>query len=348
MPPLKWAGGKRWQVPHLRALVGAASPPAAGRAVLRRPGGHARPDAGAGAAERHQPAPHQLLPLAEAGLVDHAADGERRDALYYRAPRRGSTRCSRPARATPPKRPSLFYYLNRTGYNGLCRFNAAAGSTCRSAGTSASTTGRDFSEYQVGLRGLGVHGGDFEQMPLERRRFRLRRSAVRRRVHRILEGRLRLGRAGADGGVAGRAHGPGRARQTRRRRGSSSCTRSWATSCVPRGAAPHQLHRRPDACPGSSRHPKPLSPRWPAIPAPAAYWSRWFCRPWTRAATRAQDASQLGPAARPGRHMVDAVVEKDGRKFLLSVKWQQVSGTAEQKVPFEVICLIEAMEAGNI
>lgn len=48
-----------------------------------------------------------------------------------------------------------------------------------------------------------------------------------------------------------------------------------------------------------------------------------------------------------GSHFVDAVVEKDGRQFLVSVKWQQVSGTAEQKVPFEVICLIEALEMGK-
>jgi hypothetical protein len=48
-----------------------------------------------------------------------------------------------------------------------------------------------------------------------------------------------------------------------------------------------------------------------------------------------------------GRHFVDAIVEKNGRNFLLSVKWQQVSGTAEQKVPFEVICLVEAMESNS-
>ena len=34
-------------------------------------------------------------------------------------------------------------------------------------------------------------------------------------------------------------------------------------------------------------------------------------------------------------------LSKNGRQFLVSVKWQQVSGTAEQKVPFEVICLVE-------
>jgi hypothetical protein len=29
------------------------------------------------------------------------------------------------------------------------------------------------------------------------------------------------------------------------------------------------------------------------------------------------------------------------------MKWQQVSGTAEQKVPFEVICLEEALKTGD-
>lgn len=48
-----------------------------------------------------------------------------------------------------------------------------------------------------------------------------------------------------------------------------------------------------------------------------------------------------------GKHIVDAVVSKDGRQFLVSVKWQQVAGTAEQKVPFEVICLIEALEGSD-
>lgn len=48
-----------------------------------------------------------------------------------------------------------------------------------------------------------------------------------------------------------------------------------------------------------------------------------------------------------GAHFVDAVAEKAGLKYLVSVKWQQVSGTAEQKVPFEVICLAEVMAAGE-
>jgi hypothetical protein len=47
-----------------------------------------------------------------------------------------------------------------------------------------------------------------------------------------------------------------------------------------------------------------------------------------------------------GRHMIDVVAEKDGRSILVSMKWQQVPGTTEQKVPFEIICLLEALEAG--
>jgi hypothetical protein len=47
-----------------------------------------------------------------------------------------------------------------------------------------------------------------------------------------------------------------------------------------------------------------------------------------------------------GRHIVDVLAEKDGRRLIVSLKWQQVSGTAEQKVPFEVICLEDALKTG--
>lgn len=56
--------------------------------------------------------------------------------------------------------------------------------------------------------------------------------------------------------------------------------------------------------------------------------------------------AELGRRLGVGRHVIDAVAEKGGQQILISVKWQQVSGTAEQKVPFEVICLLEAVENG--
>ena len=55
----------------------------------------------------------------------------------------------------------------------------------------------------------------------------------------------------------------------------------------------------------------------------------------------------IGKRVGVGQHLVDVIAEKDGRRLLVSMKWQQVSGTAEQKVPFEVICLLEALQSGK-
>ena len=54
---------------------------------------------------------------------------------------------------------------------------------------------------------------------------------------------------------------------------------------------------------------------------------------------------QVETGTRPGgrRHQVDAIAQKDGASVLVSLKWQQTSGTAEQKVPFEVMCLADAV-----
>ena len=54
----------------------------------------------------------------------------------------------------------------------------------------------------------------------------------------------------------------------------------------------------------------------------------------------------VGQRLGTGAHNVDAIAEKNGRKHLVSLKWQQTSGTAEQKVPFEAICLVEVLSGG--
>lgn len=50
-----------------------------------------------------------------------------------------------------------------------------------------------------------------------------------------------------------------------------------------------------------------------------------------------------------GKHIVDVVARdlRDEKKVLISLKWQQVSGTAEQKVPFEAMCLAEEIRKGQ-
>lgn len=60
-----------------------------------------------------------------------------------------------------------------------------------------------------------------------------------------------------------------------------------------------------------------------------------------------QTQVRIGTRLGGGAHAVDIVAEKAGAVFLVSMKWQQVSGTAEQKVPFEVICLEEALKTGR-
>ena len=44
-----------------------------------------------------------------------------------------------------------------------------------------------------------------------------------------------------------------------------------------------------------------------------------------------------------GRHYGDIVASKDGERIVISLKWQQSSGTAEQKVPYEFMCLADVL-----
>lgn len=45
-----------------------------------------------------------------------------------------------------------------------------------------------------------------------------------------------------------------------------------------------------------------------------------------------------------GKHIVDVIAaDAKGTQILVSLKWQQVAGTAEQKVPFEIISLADAI-----
>src|SRR5258707_9000605 len=57
---------------------------------------------------------------------------------------------------------------------------------------------------------------------------------------------------------------------------------------------------------------------------------------------------KIGQRPFGGTHKVDLVAKNRLDEFLLiSLKWQQTGGTAEQKVPFEIICLKEAVLSNN-
>lgn len=55
---------------------------------------------------------------------------------------------------------------------------------------------------------------------------------------------------------------------------------------------------------------------------------------------------RTGVGRRPagGKYIVDAIAIKGDQKVLVSLKWQQVGGTAEQKIPYEVISMLKALK----
>lgn len=64
----------------------------------------------------------------------------------------------------------------------------------------------------------------------------------------------------------------------------------------------------------------------------------------TRGGYTYETQKHIGTRLGGRRHIVDVLaVDAAGHKYLVSLKWQQVGGTAEQKVPFEVICLADAI-----
>ena len=55
----------------------------------------------------------------------------------------------------------------------------------------------------------------------------------------------------------------------------------------------------------------------------------------------------IGTRCGGGTHKVDAIATRGDDRILVSLRWQQTGGTAEQKVPFEVMCLADAATAGH-
>ena len=169
-PPLKWAGGKRWLVPHVaplwrrftrRRLV---EPFCGGLAIAlglnpRR-------------ALLNDVNPHvvNFYRHLQRGLVARIAMRDDRD-LYYRHRdefnRLAATRRGRESR----KAAELFYYLNRTGFNGLCRFNGRGEFNVPFGRYPTIRYARDFRPYVGPLSRWTFTGGDFETIAAKPKDF---------------------------------------------------------------------------------------------------------------------------------------------------------------------------------
>jgi DNA adenine methylase len=164
-PPLKWAGGKRWQVPRLRALW---APHRQRRLVEPFCGGLAvslglRPDR----ALLNDANPHLIdfyRWLSRGLTVDLPLRNDSR--VYYRH-RARFNRLIGNGGAGSREAAGLFYYLNRTGYNGLCRFNKQGGFNVPFGRYKAIRYLSDLSEYAGVLSRWTFSSVDVEDVPLE-------------------------------------------------------------------------------------------------------------------------------------------------------------------------------------
>jgi DNA adenine methylase len=164
-PPLKWAGGKRWLVEHLRATWQAHNQR---RYVEPFCGGLALPLAFTPRrALLNDTNPHLIsfYHWVQRGL-EVSIDMRNDSALYYQhrehfnqQVREGSSHTRRAA--------ETFYYLNRTGYNGLCRFNRKGEFNVPFGKYRTINYARDFCDYQPTLGAWNFTTGDFADIKLQ-------------------------------------------------------------------------------------------------------------------------------------------------------------------------------------
>lgn len=171
-PPLKWAGGKRWLVRHLleywdghedRRLV---EPFAGGLAVTL---GLLPARALLNDANPHLIAFYRWL---QRGLdVRSAGITFANDRAVYAHNRTRFNELIREGSADSAEAAALFYYLNRTGYNGLCRFNARGYFNVPFGRYKQPPYREDFEPYRRVLSNYEFTHGDFESMHVRRGDF---------------------------------------------------------------------------------------------------------------------------------------------------------------------------------
>lgn len=163
-PPLKWAGGKRWLVPHLRPIW---EPHRHRRLVEPFCGGLAvtlgLQPASALLNDINQPLIHFFRWL-KSGLFI-CIPMENNKELYY-THRNRFNRLLSEGKIEAKETAELFYYLNRTGYNGLCRFNSRGEFNVPFGKYKKIAYRRDFSIYRQLFRHWGFQCGDFEALSL--------------------------------------------------------------------------------------------------------------------------------------------------------------------------------------
>ena len=164
-PPLKWAGGKRWLIPHIRAYWEKYNE----RRLVE-------PFCGGLAVALGLCPERALLNDINAPLMNFYAwlkkglsrtrIGMRNEPDTYYAHRERFNALLMSGRGRNKEAAELFYYLNRTGYNGLCRFNGKGEFNVPFGRYKRINYARDFSAYREVFEGWEFHCKDFETLPI--------------------------------------------------------------------------------------------------------------------------------------------------------------------------------------
>ena len=158
-PPLKWAGGKRWLVPVLAALY---APYRRRRLVEPFCGGLA-------VALGLQPR-RALLNCANPPVVNfyrelqrglHMTTVMKNERGWYESLRERFNHLVTREEGESAEAAALFYYLNRTGFNGLCRFNRRGEFNVPFGRYASIRYQHDLRHYREALAGWQFQSGDF-------------------------------------------------------------------------------------------------------------------------------------------------------------------------------------------
>ena len=164
-PPLKWAGGKRWLVSYLKPIWETNS--------QRR---YVEPFCGGLAVVLGLQPEQALLNDVNPHLINfyrHLQNGlamriqtRNDERLFYRH-RDRFNRLVREGKAQSEEGAQLFYYLNRTCFNGLCRFNKAGDFNVPFGTYKSINYAADFHEYARVLNGWEFSNEDIEGLRFE-------------------------------------------------------------------------------------------------------------------------------------------------------------------------------------
>jgi DNA adenine methylase len=163
-PPLKWAGGKRWQIPYLSAIWRAhahrrlVEPFCGGLAVAL---GLAPKRALLNDANPHLINFYRWLQRGLVTDIEMAND----ESLFNRQRARFNELLQTGGQASA-EAAGLFYFLNRTGYNGLCRFNKQGEFNVPFGRYKTIKYRRDFRPYAIRIRDWAFSSADFAALAL--------------------------------------------------------------------------------------------------------------------------------------------------------------------------------------